>query len=77
MPKNKQENVITITNDGYYSFPTHDGYTYEYQLNIKLTATDMVDIRDINKEFFEDEITNSTLGRILLRRGIKTFKNLK
>lgn len=68
--------VYSNTNDGYAGFPK-DGYACEYQLNIKLTSQDMFDINEINKEFFESEITNSTLGRILLRKGIKTFKNIK
>ena len=66
---------ITYSNDGYgyKGFPP-DGYTCDYQLNIRLNATDMQNISDINKEYFDSEITNSTLARILLRRAIKDFK---
>jgi hypothetical protein len=86
MPKNKH--IYNVDNDGYSDgygkrfpghpgFPANDGYTYTYQLNIRVSASDLEDINNINEEFFENEITNSTLGRILLRRGIKTYKNLK
>ena len=67
----------TFVTDGYTPAVFSDGYQHSFQLNVKLTGDDMQDIMDVNKEFFDNEITNSTLGRILLRRGIKTFKNLK
>jgi hypothetical protein len=64
-----------INNDGYAS---RDGYEkHDNQLNVKLTDEDMLAIDEINKEVFDNEISDSTLGRILIRRGIKTFKNLK
>lgn len=56
--------------DGYASAVTN-------QLNIRLTDEDMVQIKKINKEFFEDEASNSMIGRILIRKGIQFFKNLK
>ena len=74
---------ITLQTDGYVNLnggvnlTLNDGYHHEKQLNIKLTELDMNDILDIKQEFFDNEITNSTLGRILIRRGIKSFKNLK
>ena len=72
--------------DGYYN---EDGYfpqNYSWgeswgkkdqQLNIKLSAEDMFALNEINEDFFYKEIPNSTLGRILIRRGIKYFKDLK
>ena len=80
MAKKTQPLIITnntFTLDGYATAIWSDGYHHSIQLNVKLTGDDMKDINDINQEFFENEITNSTLGRILIRRGIKSFKNLK
>lgn len=47
------------------------------QLNVKLTDDDTADIAAINKKFFEDEASNSMLGRILIRKGIQFYKNFK
>lgn len=47
------------------------------QINIKLTETDVQDIKSINEDFFEGEATNSMLGRILLRKGIFFYKKLR
>ena len=72
--------------DGYYNadeyLTTNEEWTWgqgskTLQLNIKLTADDMTAINEINQQVFEKEITNSTLGRILIRKGIQFFKNLK
>ncbi len=46
---------------------------YEHQLNVKLTEEDMKNIFEINKTFFENEASNSMLGRILIRKGITFF----
>lgn len=51
-----------------------DGYLHDHQLNMRLTGEDMQKIMDINREFFDNEITNSTLARILLKLGIKAFR---
>lgn len=81
MGKNKQKHLIITGNqfytDGYTPAIQSDGYQHSFQVNVKLTGEDMQDIMDINEEFFENEITNSTLARILVRRGVKSFKNLK
>lgn len=50
---------------------------YTSQLNVKLTEEDMRNITEINKDFFEDEASNSMLGRILLRKGIAFYKKIK
>ena len=63
--------------DGYTAVIQSDGYQHSFQINVKLTGDDMQDIANVNEEFFDNEITNSTLARILVRRGIKSFKNLK
>lgn len=61
--------------DGY----VEDGYI-EYvcdsQVNVRLTGEDMSEIEEINITFFEGELSNSTLGRILIRKGIQWYKNL-
>lgn len=54
-----------------------DCQDYCKQINVKLTEEDMRHINDINRDFFDKEITTSTLGRILLRKGIKLFRNSK
>jgi hypothetical protein len=80
MKKESSQLVITGNTfyaDGYTPAITSDGYQHKFQLNVKLTGEDMQSIMDINDEFFDREITNSTLARILIRRGIKSFQNLK
>ncbi len=47
------------------------------QMNVKLTETDVADIKQINDDFFEGEATNSMLGRVLLRKGIFFYKKLR
>lgn len=47
------------------------------QMNVKLTETDVIDIKQINDDFFEGEATNSMLGRVLLRKGIFFYKKLR
>lgn len=37
----------------------------------------MLQIKEINKDFFENEASNSMLGRILIRKGIQWYKELK
>jgi len=59
--------------DGYWSSSHQDGYVKE-QLNVKLSEQDMEQIREINREFFENEASNSMLGRILIRKGIKFYQ---
>jgi len=49
---------------------------YEHQLNIKLTEEDMKNILEINKVFFENEASNSMLGRILIRKGITFYQKI-
>jgi hypothetical protein len=51
-----------------------DGYTHSFQIGIRITGEDMEKLNKINREFFDNEITSSTLARILMRRGMKTFK---
>lgn len=67
--------------DGYYSLTEQFGIgpkpVYTNQLNVKLTEEDMKSLAEINKEFFEDEASNSMLGRILIRKGISFYKKLK
>ena len=59
--------------DGYY--PLTDGYNrLDKQINIKLSKEDFQAIEEINQHFFENEITTSNLGRILIRKGIQFFK---
>lgn len=54
-----------------------DGYNKNNkQLNIKLTDDDLKDINEINHMFFENEATNSMMGRILVRKGIQFYKTL-
>lgn len=69
-------NLLDIKTDGYYSSMPTDGYGSEnhtQQLNIKLTKEDMQNIDEVNKSFFYNEISKSTLGRILIRKGIEFF----
>lgn len=56
-----------------------DGYQQDHseQFNVKLTKEDTTQIKEINKDFFENEASNSMMGRILIRKGIQFFKNLK
>lgn len=70
-----------INLDGYHGYS--DGYQvvgprsyYEHQLNIKLTEEDMKQILEINKVFFENEASNSMLGRILIRKGIAFYQKI-
>lgn len=62
--------------DGYWTPSNQDGYVKE-QLNVKLTELDMLQIKEINNNFFENEASNSMLGRILIRKGIQWYKELK
>lgn len=78
----KEREQLSITNcnfyiDGYAPAISSDGYHHTFQINIKLTDEDMRHIININQKFFDNEITNSTLSRILLRKGIKYFKDIK
>lgn len=59
--------------------PGADGYQQDHseQFNVKLTKEDTAQIKEINKDFFENEASNSMMGRILIRKGIQFFKNLK
>lgn len=68
-----------INPDGYGRVSNMDGYNTEckHQLNVKLTEEDVVHLAEINKNFFENEAPNSMLGRILIRKGIQFYKNLK
>lgn len=67
--------------DGYVSnlqyFAVGPRPIYTNQLNIKLTEEDIKHMAEINKEFFENEASNSMLGRILLRKGIAFYTKLK
>lgn len=81
---NNGEPIMSIRPDGNIEFAANttlifkDGYgNHVKQLNIKLTEKDISTIKEINKEFFDNEISDSTLGRILLRRGIKSFNKIK
>ena len=68
--------------DGYYAMQflnnlAKDGYVLNNkQINIKLTEDDVNDVNLINQAFFEGEVSNSTIGRILLRKGIAFYKKL-
>jgi hypothetical protein len=44
------------------------------QLNVKLTDNDVKDLDELNKKFFANEATYSMLGRLLIRQGIKFYK---
>ena len=50
---------------------------FENQINIKITAEDSKEIEKINDDFFEGEMPDATLGRVLLRKGIQFYKKLK
>ena len=54
-----------------------DGYNYDNQINVRLNDEDIIDLKDINEYFFEGELSSSMLGRILIRKGIKYYKQLK
>lgn len=60
--------------DGYKSLT--DGY-FAQQISVRLTDDDWGDLQNINKTFFEGELTNSMLARILIRKGVQWYKNLK
>ncbi len=49
----------------------------DHQMNVKLTTEDVNDIKQINKDFFEGECSNSMIVRILLRKGISFYKSLQ
>lgn len=77
--------MVNIFLDGYTNLDGYiDGYNYaigprsyyEHQLNIKLTEEDMKQILEINKVFFENEASNSMLGRILIRKGIAFYQKI-
>jgi len=71
-PASKALDGYSITTDGY-----KDGYSLNTrQINVKLTEDDVKDVNDINKSFFENEASNSMIGRILLRKGIAFYKKL-
>ena len=63
--------------DGYTTQILEDGYCYTRQLNIRITNEDLEAIKHINNTLFEGECTNSMLGRMLIRKGIQWYKNLK
>jgi hypothetical protein len=54
-----------------------DGYKNSKQINVKLTEDDVGNIDNINRDFFENEASNSMMGRILLRKGIQFYKKLR
>jgi hypothetical protein len=83
-----QINTPQLQPDGYHIagnfgiVSNQDGYQltnqeYKQQLNVKLTDEDMKIIKEINKDFFENEASNSMLGRILVRKGIAFYKKLR
>lgn len=59
-----------------HKFIQNTRQVYEHQLNIKLTEEDMKNIFEINKVFFENEASNSMLGRILIRKGITFYQKI-
>lgn len=71
-------------NDRDFKIITHPSSTgfynenkLEQQINIKITEEDSSQISDINKYFFENECSNSMIGRMILRKGIKFYKQLQ
>lgn len=60
--------------DGYNILDGYGDKVFSHQINIKLTASDYALLQKINKEYFEDECSNSTIGRILLKKGFSFFK---
>lgn len=66
------------TTDGYKltdGYGSTDGYSH--QINIRLNDNDYVNFEAINKYFFEGEASNSMLGRILVKKGINFYNQLK
>lgn len=62
--------------DGYQFL--NDGYNIcSQQLNVRLSEKDIEEINTINNTLFEGECTNSMMGRILIRKGLQWYKNLK
>lgn len=70
------DNYIVGKLDGYSSPTSSDGYSYEQQISIRLTNDDILAIKEINDFFFEGELTNSTIGRVLIRKGVQWYKKL-
>ena len=81
-------NNITVTDDGIKidsdksititgnTILDKENSQFDKQINVKLTDNDMKEINFINNNFFENEASNSMIGRILLRKGIAYFKNM-
>ena len=81
-------NSITVTDDGIKidsdksititgnTILDKENSQFDKQINVKLTDNDMKEINFINSNFFENEASNSMIGRILLRKGIAYFKNM-
>lgn len=60
--------------DGYAAPP--DGYHLDKIISIRVSDDDLKEIATINREFFEGELHHSTIGRILLHKGIYYYKKL-
>lgn len=60
--------------DGYVAPP--DGYHLDKIISIRVSDDDLKEIATINREFFEGELHHSTIGRILLHKGIYYYKKL-
>lgn len=62
--------------DGSLTVNDNKDHKNDEQLNIKLTKTDDADIEQIRTDFFEGEASRSMVGRFLIRKGIRWYKNL-
>lgn len=70
--------VMGLTNSSYtQKTSTEVNEAPKNQLNVKLNDQDIRNIVQINKDFFEEEASNSMLGRILIRKGIAFYNKLK
>jgi len=43
------------------------------QINVKLSQKDFDDIENINRSYYENSFSNSSMVRLLIRKGLETF----
>lgn len=62
--------------DGYVQ---SDGYVClsSSPITIRLTPEDIIHLEELNENFFEGELNTSVMCRVLIRKGIQWYKNLK
>lgn len=71
--------LIPTLLDGYQAADVNaDGYQPKYpvQFNMRLTKENKEEINWINDHFYEGEMSDSNIGRILVKKGIQWYKNL-